>query len=192
MPDRVQARVVVCDLKIGDTGDLVVHLRAAHLLLGDVFTDCSLDQMRASQRHRRHALHHRHEVGQAGDVRGSRSAGAHHRGDLRHHAGHDDLLAEQLAGAREHRAGRFLDARAGGVDEPDDRHALAQGELAHARGFELADHAHRAGHHREVVRDQTHAPAVDAADAGDAAVGGRELSLHLRVLGLLMAKQPGL
>ena len=73
------------------------------------------------------ALDHRHEVGEARDVRGAGRAGADHRRDLRDDAAHDDLLAEQVPGAGEERTcpggSSWVDARAGRVDEPHERAA---------------------------------------------------------------------
>ena len=92
----------------------------------------------------------------------------------------DDLLAEQVARAGEQRADRLLDARAGGVEQPDERDPLRQRELAQARDLDLAGHAHRAGHDREVVGADRDQPAVDLAVAGDDAVGRRLLALQSR------------
>ena len=99
-----------------------------------------------------------------------------------HHAAHHDLLAEQVARPGEQRAGGLLDARAGGVEQPDERDALGQGDLAQARHLHLAGHAHRAGHDREVVGGDRHEPSVDLPVARDHAVRGRLLALH-RALG---------
>ncbi len=74
--------------------------------------------------------------------------------------------------------GRLLDARAGRVEQPDHRDALGERELAQARDLQLAGHAHRAGHDREVVGGHGHEPAVDLAVAGDHAVRRRLLALH--------------
>ena len=86
-------------------------------------------------------------------------------------------------GAGEGRPARGLDARAGRVEQPHDRDALAQRELAHARRLVLADRAHRAGHHREVVGADGDAAAVDLADAGDHAVGRQVAALLRRARG---------
>ena len=142
--------------------------------------------MRPGQRHRAAALDHGHEVGQPGDVGGARRARPHERGDLRDDAAHHHLLAKQVAGAREQRAGRLLDARAGRVEQPDQRDALGERQLAQARHLRLAGHAHRPGHDGEVVRGHGDEPAVDLAVAGDDAVGGRLLALH-RPLGEVRA-----
>ena len=47
-----------------------------------------LHERRAAERHRADALHHRHEVGEARDVRRARRARADHRRDLRDDAAH--------------------------------------------------------------------------------------------------------
>ena len=138
------------------------------------------------ERHRAAALDHRHEVGEAGDVGGAGGARPHQRGDLRDHAAHHDLLAEQVPGAGEQRADGLLDARAGGVEQPDERDPLGQRQLAQARDLQLAGHPHRAGHHREVVGAHGDQPAVDLAVAGDHAVGGRVHAVH-RALGEVRA-----
>ena len=117
--DRLDALLVGLDLEVADAGDLGVDLRAAELLLGHVLAGDRLGQVRPGQRHRAAALDHRHEVGQARDVGGARRARPHQRGDLRDDPAHRDLLAEQVARAGEQRAGRLLDPRAGGVEQPD-------------------------------------------------------------------------
>jgi hypothetical protein len=100
-----------------------------------------------------------------------------------------DLLLEQVAGAGEHRSGRLLDPGARRVDQPHHRNSLAQSQLAHARGLQLADHAERPGHHGEVIGNGRHAASVDAPDPGDATVGGGELPLHRGCSGLVMAQK---
>ena len=137
-----------------------------------------LGEVRAGERHRALADDHRHEVGESRDVGGARGARAEHRRDHRDDARHLDLLAEEVARAGEERARRLLDAGAGRVEQPDQGHALLQRDLAKARDLQLAGHAHRAGHHGEVVGGDRDGAAVDLAPAGDDAVGGRVLALH--------------
>ena len=68
---------------------------------------------------------------------------------------------------------RRLDARAGGVEQPDERHALADARARAAGAILFSPTAPiEPGHHREVVRGDRDRPAVDLADAGDRAVGG--------------------
>ena len=109
---------------------------------------------------------------------GPRRARAHERRHLRDDAAHDDLLAEEVAAAGEERADRLLDPRAGAVEQPHEGQALGQRQVAQAGDLDLAGHAHRAGHHREVVGRHRHEPAVDLAVAGDDAVGRRLLALQ--------------
>ena len=182
LPDARDALLVVGHLDVADAGLAAVDARAAELLLRDVLADRRAHEMRPGQRHRAAALDHRDEVGEARDVGGAGGARAHQRGDLRDHPAHHHLLAEQVAGAGEQRADRLLDARARGVEQPHERHALLQRQLAQARDLQLAGHPHRAGHHREVVGADAGHPAVDAAVAGDHPVGGRVAAVH-RALG---------
>ncbi len=176
--DGLDALLVVLHLEVADARLAAVDLGAAELLHRDVLAGDGLGQVGAGERHRALADDHRHEVREARDVGGARGAGAHHRRDHRDHARHHDLLLEQVAGAGEHRPGGLLDAGAGGVEQPDEGHALVQRHLAQAADLELAGHAHRAGHHGEVVGGDAAGLAVDVAPAGDDAVGGRLLALH--------------
>ena len=143
--------------------------------------------MRPGERHRTAALHHRHEVGETGDVGGAGRARPHQRGDLRDHAARHDLLAEQVPGPGEHRAGGLLHARAGGVEQPHERDPLGERQLAQTSHLDLTGHPHRAGHHREVVRAHRGEAAVDLAVAGDHAVGGRLHAVHRALRGVRAA-----
>ncbi len=91
-----------------------------------------------------------------------------------------------MAGAGEERAGRLLDAGAGRVEQPDERHPLGERHLPQAGDLELAGHPHRAGHHGEVVGGDAAGPAVDVAPAGDHTVGGSLDAVH-RPLGEVRA-----
>ena len=75
--------------------------------------------------------------------------------------------------AREQRADGLLDARARAVEQPDERHPLAQRQRAQARDLHLAGRAHRPGHDGEVVGRDGDEPPVDPAVARDDAVGRR-------------------
>jgi hypothetical protein len=82
-------------------------------------------------------------------------------------------VIEELAAAGEGRARRLLDPGAGRVEQPHDGLAVAHRQLAYARRFEgLADRAHRAGHHGEVVGDRPDLAAFDHAVPGDDPVSG--------------------
>jgi hypothetical protein len=155
-----------------------VHARAAELLLGDVLADRGAHEVRTGQRHRAAALDHRNEVGQPGDIGGAGRARAHQSRDLRDDPGGHDLLSEQVAGAGEQRADRFLDPRPRAVEQPDEWDPLGQCQVAQPRDLHLAGRAHRAGHDREVIGADGDQAAVDLAVAGDHAVGRRLLVLE--------------
>ena len=180
------AFLVVLHLEVPHPRFAAVDLGAAELLHRDVLAGDGFGQVRAGERHRALAGDHRHEVGERRDVGGAGGAGAHHRRDHRDHARHFDLLAEEVAGAGEERAGRLLDAGAGRVEQPDERHPLGERHLAQAGDLELAGHPHRAGHHGEVVGGDAAGAAVDVAPAGDHAVGGGLDPVH-RPLGEVRA-----
>ena len=151
--------------------------RAAHLLLRDVLAGHGLHEVRPAQRHRAEALHHRHEVGEPGDVRGARRAGPSIAATCGTTPHIDDLLAEQVAGAREQRARRRLDPRARRVDQPHDRDPLAERQLPQPRDLLLADLPIE-----PAITVKSYAatppPPVDLAEAGDHAVRRRVLALH--------------
>ena len=180
--DGLDALVVVVHLEVADPRLAAVDLGAAEVLHRDVLAGHGLGQVRARERHRALADHHRHEVREPRDVGGPGRAGAEHRGHQRHDARHRHLLAEQVPGAGEQAARGLLDSRPGRVEQPDQRHPLLQRQLAQAAHLQLPGHPHRAGHHREVVGGDRARPAVDVAPAGDHAVGRRLAALH-RALG---------
>jgi hypothetical protein len=70
--------------------------------------------------------------------------------------------------------------RARRIQQPDERLAIAQGQLAYPGSLELlADRAHRTGHDREVVSDDPDLATVDPSVAGDHAIGGSALRVGL-------------
>ncbi len=97
--------------------------------------------------------------------------------DLRDDARRDHVALEHLAVTAERRDA-FLDARAAGVEQADDRrprlhrHVLDLDDLA---GVGLRQ---RAAEHREVLGEDEDGAAVDRAPAGDDAVAGDFLRAH--------------
>ena len=98
------------------------------------------------------ALHHRHEVREAGDVRRARRAWPHHRRDLRNHAAHHHLLAEQVAGVGEARDAPRIDPADASSRAPAESTSHTMGdpvlegqvpEPRHLALADLADASHR-------------------------------------------------
>ena len=148
---------------------LGVRVGAAQLLHGHVFVRHRLHHVRAGHEHVARAAHHVDEVGDRRRVDRAAGAGAEDRGDLRHDA-RGERVAQEDVGVAAERDDAFLDARAAGVVEADDRRAVPHREvhdLADLLGVRLGERAAEDG---EVLREDVDEPAVDPAVAGDDAV----------------------
>ena len=180
LADQREARRVVLDGEVGDAALLVVRHRAAERFLRHVLVRDRLDDVGAGDEHVARLLHHDDEVGDRRRVDRAAGARAHDRGDLRHHAGGERVAQEDVGVAAE-RHHAFLDARAAGVVQADDRRADLHRQvhdLADLGGVGLGQ---RAAEHREVLREDVDDAAVDAAVAGDDAVAGDHLLVHAEV-----------
>ena len=159
-----------------------MHPRAAHLLQRGVLADHHLDHPRAAQVHRRVAVDHGHEVAERGDVGAARSRRPEQRAHLRDRAGRADLGVEDLARAAP--SGEHLhligDARPGGVDQVDHRHAGRVGLLDDPDDLLDGPGAPRARLDRGVVRHQRDRTATDRGGAGDHTVGREPVGQHVR------------
>ncbi len=116
----------------------------------------------------------------AGRIDGAAGARAHDGRDLRHHA-RGQRVAQEDVGIAGQRRDAFLDARSARVVQPDDRRADAHGhvhDLHDLRGVGLRQ---RAAEHGEVLGEDEHQPALDAAVAGDEAVAINLLLLHAEI-----------
>ena len=181
LADERDALGVVLDGEMRDAALLVVRHRAAELFLGDVLVRHRLDHVGAGDEHVARLLHHDDEVGDRRRVDGAAGAGAHDRGDLRHHA-RGERVAEEDVGVAAERDDAFLDARAAGVVQADDRRAVAHRHVHHLADLGGVGFRQRAAEHGEVLREGVDHAAVDAAVAADHAVAGDDLLLHPEVL----------
>src|SRR5882724_9120966 len=82
--DRGDALGVVLELAVPHPAHFAVDLRPSELLLAHLLPGDRLHQGGPAERHRADVLHHRHVVGEPGDVRGARGSRPHHRSDLRY------------------------------------------------------------------------------------------------------------
>ena len=102
-----------------------VHLGAAHLLERDLLADDHLGHARRAEVHARVAVDHHDDVAERGDVRAARGARAEEQADLRDLPAQLHLVVEDATRAAP--AGEHLDligdARAGRVDQVEERHA---------------------------------------------------------------------
>ena len=145
------------------------------LLVGD-----RSDHVGAGHEHVRGVLHHHVEVGDRGAVDGAARAGAHDRGDLRHHARGERVAQEDLGVAAE-RGDAFLDAGAARVVEPDHGRAHLQREVHHLADLARVGLGQAAAEDGEVLREHVDQATVDAAVAGDDAVARHLLLRHAEV-----------
>ncbi len=178
--DQQQALAVVGDGEVRDAAARVVRHRAAEVLFRDLLVGDGPDDVGTGHEHVARALHHHREVGDGRRVHRPAGARPHDRGDLRDDARRERVAEEDVRVAGE-RHDAFLDPRAARVVQPDDRAALAHGQvhdLHDLRGVGLGEGP---AEHREVLREGVdHAP-LDAPEARDDAVAGDHLVLHPEV-----------
>ena len=146
-----------------------------HRLVGD-----GLHHVRAGDEHVGGVAHHEDEVGHGRRIDVAAGAGAHDDGDLRDDAGRQHVALEHFGVAAE--CGHaFLDARAAGVVDADDRRAVPQRHVLHLLdlfGMRLRERAAEDG---EILGEEEDGAAVDRTPAGDDAVAGDLLLLHAEI-----------
>ena len=123
---------------------------------------------------------HQDEVGDRRGIDGAAGARAHDGRDLRHHAGSQHVAQKDvgIAGQRHH---AFLNARAAGIVQADDRRAHAHGHVHDLDDLGGVGLRERAAEDGEVLREDEHQPAFDAAIAGEEAVAEVLLLVHAEV-----------
>ena len=120
------------------------------------------------------------EVGDRRRIDRAAGARAEDRRDLRHDA-RGQRVAQEDVGVAAERDDAFLDARAAGVVEADDRRAVPHREVHHLADLLGVRLAQRAAEDGEVLREDVDEAAVDAAVAGDDAVAVELLLLETEV-----------
>ncbi len=151
-------------------------MRAAERFLIDRLAGRSLDQIGAAKAHEAGVFHHDDDVAERGKVRAAGDARAHHRRDLRdaQFAAHQRVVEEDAA--RAVLAGKdavlIREVDAGGIDQINDRHAVAHRDLLRAQNLRDRLGPPGAGFHGGVVGDDDGGAAFDLADARDDAGRG--------------------
>ena len=159
-----------------------VRIGAAERLHRHVFVRHRLHDVRPGHEHVRRAARHVDEVRDRRRIHGAAGARTEDRRDLRNHA-RRERVAQEDVGVPAERDDAFLNARAAGVVEADDRRAVPHRQvhdLADLLGERLGE---RAAEHGEVLREDVDEPPVDAAVAGDDAVAVVLLVLEAEVRG---------
>ena len=138
--------------------------RAAQLLLGDFFVRDGLDDVGAGDEHVGRLRGHEDEIGDGRRIDGAAGAGSHDGADLRDHAAGERVAQKNIGIARERRHA-FLNARAAGIVQADDRRAHAHGQVHDFADFRGVGFGERAAEHGEILREDVDQAAVDAADS---------------------------
>ena len=169
--DALEALAVVRRDDVRAAGELAVHLRAAEIFGRYLLSEHLLDDRGTGDEHLARTADHEDDIGQGWRVRADADARAHHRRELRHRAGGLAVRVEDAAD-RARDLEPLLDARAGGVPEPDDRQSERPRPVDRVRDLLAVGGAHGAGHDAPVLRVDVDRAALDAAVADDDAVPG--------------------
>src|SRR5205814_9145203 len=118
--------------------------------------------------------HHEDEIGHRRRIHIAARARAHDDADLRHHAGGQYVALEHFAIAGKARHA-FLDARAAGIEQADDRRAVLHRHVLHFADLLRMGFGERPAEDGEVFRVDIDHATVDGAPAGDLAVAGHAM-----------------
>ena len=154
-----------------------MHRGAAEFFGGDHLVGDGLHHVGAGDEHVAGVLHHEDEVGHGGRIDVAAGAGAHDDGDLRDHARGNDVAAEHI-GIAGQRCDAFLDARAAGVVEPDDRRPRLHRHVLDLDDLLRVGFRQRAAEHGKILGEDKGLAAVDGAPAGDDAVARHLCLFH--------------
>src|SRR6266446_2309638 len=161
------------------TGGVMGH-RAAELLLGDFLMRNGLDDVRTGDEHVRSFACHENEIGDGRRIDGAASARPHNGADLRNDSTGKRVAKENIRVTSE-RSDAFLNARAAGIVEADNRGSRMHGQVHDLADFQRVGFGERAAEYGKVLRENIDQPAIDAAKAGDEAVARGTLFLHAKI-----------
>jgi hypothetical protein len=159
-----------------------VHVGAAELLERDLLVRHGPHHVGAGDEHVAHPPDHEGEVGDGRAVDRAARAGSEDRAELGDDAGGERVPQENV-GVGAERDDPFLDARAAGVIEADDRGAVADGQVHDLADLLRVCLGQRAAEDGEVLGEDVDRSSVDAAVAGDHAVAGVALVRQAEVGG---------
>ncbi len=163
----------------------VVSHRTAQIFFVHILVHDGLDDVRPGHKHVTGVLDHDGKVGNGRRIDRAARARSHDGGDLGNDAGSQGVAQENIGVSRQRRHA-FLDARASGVVQADQR-----GANFHAQVHQLADFGgigftQRAPNHGEVLRKGVGQSAVDGSIAGHHAITGKALLGHAKVLATVL------
>ena len=179
-----KARGFVRRGEMSHAGHGVMDVRAAQFVEGHLFVGHRADDVRSGDEHVAGILDHEDEVGHGRRVDRAAGAGSHDHRDLRDHARSHDVAQEDVGVARE-ADHPFLDARAAGVLQADDRRAVLHGEVHDLADLLSVGLTQRTAENGEVFGHDVDAAAVDGAVARDHAVAEYFRAIHAEILAVV-------
>ena len=172
-----QALEVIVVGAVGDARFGGVHRRAAKLLGSDDLIRHRLDHVRTGHEHVARVAHHEDEIGHGGRIDVAPGTRAHDHRDLRDDAGGEHVALEHFAITAERRDS-FLNARAAGIEQPDDRRTRLHGEVLDLGDLLRVRFGQRAAEHGEILGEGEDRASVHGAPARDHAIAGNLALLH--------------
>ena len=148
-----------------------------------------LDNGRAREEHIRRILDHEDEVHQGRTVYGTAGAGPHDDGDLRDDARCGRIIHEDAAKTGQS-IDAFLDAGTAGVIDADDRGSHLQSHFLHLGDFMSVHFAERTAFDRKIFGISEDQAAAYRTVAGNDAVAGDFLFLHVEIHAAMMDELP--
>ena len=172
-----QAFQIVPERAVGDARPAGVHRGAAEFFGGHHLVGHRLHHVGASHEHVARVAHHEDEIGHRGRIDIPARARPHDHGNLRNHARGHDVSLEHLAIAAE-RGHAFLDARAAGIEQPNDGRARLHCHVLDFYDLLRVRLGERAAKHGKILGEDKNSAAVDRAPAGHHAVAGNFCIAH--------------
>ena len=162
-----------------------MHGGAAELFGGDDLVGHGLHHVGAGDEHVARVAHHEDEIGHRRRIDVAAGARPHDHRNLRDDARGDDVAVEHLAITAERRDA-FLDARAAGIEQADDRRPRPHRHVLDLDDLLRVGFRQRAAEHGKILGEDEDRAAVDGAPAGDDAVAGDLRLLHAEFGGAVL------
>src|SRR6266446_10271777 len=165
---------------MGNAGDAIVSHRTAKLFLRYVLVCHRLDNVGSRDEHVRRVLDHDVKVGDCRTVNRTAGAWSKDATDLRHHAAGQRVAQKNISITAE-TDDAFLNARAAGIIQSDDRSADFHRKIHHFANFFRVSFRKRTAKDSEVLRENENLATIDQTVTGNYAIAGIELFLHAKI-----------
>src|SRR6266404_2046136 len=165
---------------MGNAGDAIVRHRAAKLFFRYILVRHRLDNIGTGDEHVRRVLHHDVKVGDCRTVNRTAGAWSKDATDLRHHATGQRVAQKNIRVTAE-TDDAFLNARAAGIIQSDDRRADFHRQVHYFANLFGVSFRKRTAKDREVLRENENLATIDQTVTGNYAVAGIELFLHAKI-----------